>query len=70
VEALNGLEKLAMAQPTSKPVGLVIDEFQRVVELGGQRAEAQLRRPSSSTRVLVTSLPVRYAVAYGDDNES
>jgi energy-coupling factor transporter ATP-binding protein EcfA2 len=43
VEALNGLEKLAMAQPTSKPVGLVIDEFQRVVELGGQRAEAQLR---------------------------
>ena len=34
VEALNGLEKLAMAQPTSKPVGLVIDEFQRVVELG------------------------------------
>ncbi len=43
VEVLNGLEKLAMAQPTSKPVGLVIDEFQRVVELGGQRAEAQLR---------------------------
>jgi energy-coupling factor transporter ATP-binding protein EcfA2 len=43
VDALNGLEKLALAQPVSKPVGLVIDEFQRVVELGGQRAEAQLR---------------------------
>jgi hypothetical protein len=43
VDALNGLEKLALAQPASKPVGLVIDEFQRVVELGGQRAEAQLR---------------------------
>jgi energy-coupling factor transporter ATP-binding protein EcfA2 len=43
VDALNGLEKLALAQPVSKQVGLVIDEFQRVVELGGQRAEAQLR---------------------------
>jgi AAA+ ATPase superfamily predicted ATPase len=43
VDALNGLEKLALAMPASKPVGLVIDEFQRVIELGGQRAEAQLR---------------------------
>jgi hypothetical protein len=43
VDALDGLEKLALAQPASKPVGLVIDEFQRVIELGGQRAEAQLR---------------------------
>jgi len=43
VDALDGLEKLALTQPASKPVGLVIDEFQRVIELGGQRAEAQLR---------------------------
>jgi AAA+ ATPase superfamily predicted ATPase len=43
VDALNGLEKLALAMPASKPVGLVIDEFQRVIEFGGQRAEAQLR---------------------------
>lgn len=41
--ALNGLEKLACAQPKSRPVGLIIDEFQRVVELGGKDAEGQIR---------------------------
>ena len=43
VDALHGLEKLALAQPASRPVGLIIDEFQRVIELGGERAEAHLR---------------------------
>jgi uncharacterized protein len=43
VEALNGLEALAKAQPTGRAVGLVIDEFQKVIELGGDSAEAQIR---------------------------
>jgi uncharacterized protein len=43
VEALDGLESLAHAQPGSRPVGMVIDEFQKVVELGGVSAEAQIR---------------------------
>jgi len=42
-EALNGLEKLAQAQPDTRPVGLIIDEFQRVIELGGRVAEGQIR---------------------------
>jgi hypothetical protein len=41
VEVFNGLERLA-AQSGS-PVGLMIDEFQKVIELGGDQAEAQLR---------------------------
>jgi hypothetical protein len=43
VEALNGLESLAKAQPSGRAVGLVIDEFQKVIELGGETAEAQIR---------------------------
>lgn len=43
VEALDGLEKLAKAQPDDRPVGLVIDEFQKIIEVGGQPAEAQIR---------------------------
>jgi uncharacterized protein len=43
VEALNGLESLAKAQPEGRAVGLVIDEFQKVIELGGDAAEAQIR---------------------------
>ena len=42
-EALNGLEKLARAQPRNRPVGLIVDEFQRVIELGGSDAEGQIR---------------------------
>jgi energy-coupling factor transporter ATP-binding protein EcfA2 len=42
-EALNGLEELARAQPKGRPVGLIIDEFQRVIELGGKVAEGQIR---------------------------
>jgi len=43
VEALNGLENLALEQPKTRAVGLIIDEFQRVIELGGAQAEAQIR---------------------------
>jgi hypothetical protein len=43
IEALNGLEALAASQPESKPIGLIIDEFQRIIELGGKQAESQIR---------------------------
>ncbi len=43
VEALNGLEALAAAQPKGRPVGLIVDEFQKVIELGGIQAESQIR---------------------------
>jgi hypothetical protein len=43
VEALNGLEALAAAQPKNRPVGLIIDEFQKIIELGGTAAESQIR---------------------------
>jgi hypothetical protein len=42
-DALDGLEKLARVQPRSRPVGLIIDEFQAVVTRGGVDAEAQIR---------------------------
>jgi DNA-binding transcriptional ArsR family regulator len=41
VELLNGLEKLAAS--AKEPVGLIIDEFQKVIELGGESAEGQIR---------------------------
>ncbi|HEX5411722.1 MAG TPA: hypothetical protein VFZ27_07650 [Terriglobia bacterium] len=43
VDMLDGLEQLARAQPEDRPVGLMIDEFQKVVDLGGTEAEAQIR---------------------------
>ena len=43
VDALNGLEKLASELPDSRPVGLILDEFQSVVARGGVSAEAQIR---------------------------
>jgi AAA+ ATPase superfamily predicted ATPase len=43
VDALNGLEKLANAQPESRPVGLIIDEFQRIIEIGGRTVEGHIR---------------------------
>jgi hypothetical protein len=43
VEAFNSLEALAQAQPKQRAIGLVIDEFQRVIELGGEAAEGQIR---------------------------
>jgi energy-coupling factor transporter ATP-binding protein EcfA2 len=42
-DALDGLEKLARTQPGSRPVGLILDEFQTVVTRGGDNAEAQIR---------------------------
>lgn len=41
VELLNGLENLAAS--AKGPVGLIIDEFQKVIELGGESAEGQIR---------------------------
>ncbi|MEZ2346693.1 ATP-binding protein [Terriglobus sp. RCC_193] len=43
VEALNGLEALAADQPEGRTVGLIIDEFQKVIEIGGLQAESQIR---------------------------
>ena len=43
VQALNGLEQLALAQPAKRPVGLMIDEFQSLVAEGGVKLEGQLR---------------------------
>lgn len=42
IDALDGLERLASEQPEDRPVGLVIDEFQKLVE-GGTGSEAQIR---------------------------
>jgi uncharacterized protein len=43
IDALNGLEALAADQPESRSVGLIIDEFQKVIEIGGLQAESQIR---------------------------
>jgi uncharacterized protein len=45
VDALHSLEKLAKAtsEAGGRRVALVLDEFQRIVELGGKDAEAQFR---------------------------
>lgn len=43
VEALNGLEALSKARAKQQPVGLVIDEFQNIIHLGGRQAESQIR---------------------------
>jgi len=42
-DALNGFEKLARMQPQDRPVGLILDEFQRLIELGGRELEGQIR---------------------------
>src|SRR5258708_10046079 len=36
VEALDGLEQLPKAQPKDRAVGLVIDEFQKIIAIGVQ----------------------------------
>jgi len=41
VDGLGGVERLAAE--ASKPVGIVLDEFQHLIELGGRSAEGQLR---------------------------
>src|SRR3974390_339494 len=45
VEALDGLEELAKAQPKTRSVGLIIDEFQKIIESGGPAAGASNRSP-------------------------
>jgi uncharacterized protein len=41
IEALDGVARLA--RQTDKPVAVVIDEFQKVIEWGGENAEGQIR---------------------------
>jgi AAA+ ATPase superfamily predicted ATPase len=43
VDALDGFEALAAAQPKSVAIGVVFDEFQRISEMGGVTAEGQIR---------------------------
>jgi hypothetical protein len=43
IDALNGFETLAQSQPENRPVGLILDEFQRVIEIGGREVEGQIR---------------------------
>ena len=43
IDVLDGVEKLAAAQAAERPVGLVLDEFQWIIELGGEDAERQIR---------------------------
>lgn len=41
VELFDGIERLAA--DSGKPVGIILDEFQKLIELGGREAEGQLR---------------------------
>lgn len=41
VDALHGIE--ALAKKSKQPVGIILDEFQHIIELGGDTAERQLR---------------------------
>lgn len=41
VDALHGIE--ALARKSKQPVGIILDEFQHIIELGGNTAERQLR---------------------------
>lgn len=43
VDALEGIEELAKSQPKHRPVGLMIDEFQKIIEMGGALAEGHIR---------------------------
>jgi len=43
VDALNGLEKMASNHFEERPIGLIIDEFQKVIESGDHTAEGQIR---------------------------
>jgi len=43
VDAFNAVESFAAEQPKSRRTGLIIDEFQRIIEVGGASAEAQIR---------------------------
>ncbi len=41
VDAFNGIE--ALAATSKQPVGLILDEFQKIIEVGGESAEGQIR---------------------------
>ena len=43
IDALGALEKMAGEISPRRPTGLVLDEFQKVIELGGEATEGQLR---------------------------
>ncbi len=43
VDALNGLEKMATEPSRKRSVGLIIDEFQKAIEIGGENTEEQIR---------------------------
>ena len=43
IETLRGLESLAQMLPPSVSVGLILDEFPRILSLGGKHAEAGIR---------------------------
>lgn len=42
-DTLDSLDRLAGAQPESRPVGLIIDEFSTLMARGGEQAEAKIR---------------------------
>lgn len=48
LDALDGLEKLAAEESETRPVSLVLDEFQRVVAEGGRRRRGRSGPPSSN----------------------
>ncbi len=41
IDALHGIE--ALARKSKQPFGIILDEFQHIIELGGETAERQLR---------------------------
>lgn len=43
IDALGALEKMAAEVSTRRSTGVVLDEFQKIIELGGETTEAQLR---------------------------
>lgn len=43
INALDGLERMAFEQPRRRSVGLIIDEFQKAIEIGGKSTEEQVR---------------------------
>ena len=57
VEAIDGLARLAA--DAKKPTALVIDEFQKVIQLGGQERKRRCERRCSATPILGSFLPGR-----------
>ena len=50
VDAFNGIE--ALAARSKQAVGLILDEFQKIIELGGESAEGQIRAAAQQHRHL------------------